>query len=66
SLDLGQITLEFRPNILVTLKNGMKYKGALIEEKNETLRIMTRPGTIIPLLIKNIESRELINVPTID
>lgn len=65
-LDLGQIAMEFKPNILVTLKDGKQYKGAFIEEKNETLRIMTRPGTIIPLLIKNIESRELINVPIID
>lgn len=65
-LDLGQIALEFKPNILVTLKDGKKYKGALIEEKSDTLRIMTRPGTIIPLLIKNIEKRELINVPTVD
>lgn len=63
-LNLGQIALEFKPNMKVTLKTGTVYKGALIEETNETLRIMTRPGTIIPVPIRNIETRERINVPT--
>jgi hypothetical protein len=63
-LNLGDIHLTFEPNIKITLKDGRTYTGALIEENAETLRVMTRPGMIMPLPVKNIQSRERINVPS--
>lgn len=61
--DLGQIPLTFKPDTKVTLKNGKQYTGAVVEEKNDMLRIMTRPGMIMPLPLKNIKTRERIHAP---
>jgi hypothetical protein len=61
---LNKVTLVFKPNLKITLRNGMVYKGALIEENNDTLRLMTKPGVIMPLQQKDIELREIINVST--